>query len=436
MKANPYSTMLTLVVGITFFIGGLAVGNVFQLGGMGAVITPLAQVIPGVHRHELDRDIPTVSDLSPISTFWQVREKIKKQFVYAVEDDTELTYGAIRGMLASLEDPYSRFLDPKEFNDFNTETEGHFDGIGAVLEARIDPVTHGQRVIITSVIEGGPTSKTKIRDGDEIIGVDDKPIKGLTLTEVVRQIRGKRGTVVQLKIVREGVEKPFDVEITRANVDLPTIEYSMIDEEQKIGYMWLRNFNKTAEDKMVEAIEELKSQGMKALLFDLSSDPGGLLDAAVAVGSFFLDGGPVVYVKARDMEPQPLNATAGVKIPQDMPVVVLINQGSASASEIVAGALQERGRATVVGQHSFGKSKVQTIIEMRDGSALFLSTAVYLTPQLTDIGIDDENGDRGVKPDQVFPDPDLEKDAELTGKEWHERQIQKALEVLRTEMKG
>lgn len=435
MKPNHYSTMLTLLVGIAFFIGGLAVGNVLPLEGLSAAVAPLAQIIPGVHRHQLDRDIPAVSDLSPISTFWQVREKIKKQFVYAVEDDTELTYGAIRGMLASLEDPYSRFLDPKEFKDFNAETEGHFDGIGAVLEARIDGVTHRQRVIITSVIEGGPTSKTRIRAGDEIIGVDDKPVKGLTLTEVVRRIRGKRDTVVTLKLVREGLDKPFDVEITRANVDLPTVEFKMIDEEKKIGYIWLRTFNKTARDLMEEAIAELNSQGMKALLFDLSGDPGGILEAAVAVGGFFLDGGPVVYIKGRDTEPHPLNATPGVSIPQEMPVVVLINRGSASASEIVAGALQERNRATIVGRRSFGKSKVQTIIEMRDGSALFLSTAVYLTPKLTDIGVDDANGDRGVKPDHIFPELDPVKDAEVTGEEWHERQIQKALDILKAEMK-
>ena len=435
MKPNPYSTLLTLVVGIGFFIGGLAIGNVVHFGGIGAVVAPLAQIIPGVHRYELDYDIPTVSDLSPIATFWQVREKIKNQFVYPVDDDTKLTYGAIRGMLAALEDPYTRFLDPKEFKDFNTETEGHFDGIGAILEARIDPASHRQRVIITRVIERGPTSKTKIRGGDEIIGVDDKPIKGLTLTEVVRRIRGKRGTVVELKLVREGLDEPFDVEITRANVDLPTVEFEMLDEENKIGYIWLRTFNKTAKDKMVEAITKLNSQGMKALLFDLSGDPGGILDAAVAVGSFFLDGGPVVHIKGRGTEPHPLNATPGVKVPNDVPIVVLIDRGSASASEIVAGALQERHRATIVGRRSFGKSKVQTILEMRDGSALFLSTAVYLTPKLTDIGVDDANGDRGVKPDHMFPEPDPEKDAEVTGEEWHGRQIQKALEILKTEMK-
>ncbi len=427
MKRNPYLGIVVIAVAVCFFVGGITTAELLgHLGGPG-----LAQIIPGTYQHVTDSEIPTVTDLSPISTFWQVREKIKSQYVYEVKDDKQLTYGAIRGMLAALEDPYSRFLDPEEFKEFRTETEGHFDGIGAVLEAHTDKNTGQQKVIISSVLDGGPASTTKIRPGDEIVMVDHKMIRGQTLTDVVNKIRGKRGTKVVLTLIREGLEGSFDVEIIRANIDFPTVESKMLDDH--IGYIWLRNFNQIAEQKMLEAIEDLNKQKMQALLLDLSMDPGGILDTAVAVGGFFLDGGPVVYIKGRNTEPQPLNARKGTAIAADMPMMVLVDRGSASASEIVAGALRERGRAEVAGQYTFGKSKVQTIIEMRDGSALFLSTAVYLTPDLTDIGLEDEKGNRGVKPDHLFPDPDP--NAEYTLQQWHEQQIEKAVALLKAKMK-
>ncbi len=335
MKRNLCIGIVSVVIAAFFFVvGAVMSAQVLSDGNMLAFSASLAQIIPGVYQGDKDYDIPTVTDLSPIATFWQVREKIKTHFVDPVEDDKELTYGAIRGMLAALGDPYSRFLDPEEFKDFRTESEGHFDGIGAVLEAQTTENSGHERVIISSVIPEGPASTTDLRPGDQIIKVDGKPIKGQTLHQVVRQIRGKRGTPVVLTLVREGREESFDVEIIRAEVDFPTLDYKMLDD--KIGYIWLRNFNQLAEKRMGEAVDKLTKQGMEALLLDMSMDPGGILDAAVAVAGFFLDGGPVVYVKGRDREPQPLNASAGTAIPEDMPMLVLVDRGSASASEIVA----------------------------------------------------------------------------------------------------
>jgi len=180
---------------------------------------------------------------------------------------------------------------------------------------------------------------------------------------------------------------------------------------------------------------------MKALLFDMSMNPGGLLDVAVDIGSFFFDGGPVVLIKGRNSEPQTLNASEGTLIVEDMPVVCLVDPGSASASEIVAGALKERNRAEVCGQHTFGKSKVQTVIELPRKSALFLSTAVYLTPKMTDVGLEDEEGKRGLNPDHSFAEFDEEKDKEyidshgtLMLERWHQKQIDQALEILKEKM--
>lgn len=431
MKRTTYLVLISFALAFLVFAAGFTTGGMFGRYSPLGLSASLAQIVPGVYNQTRDFDIPAATDLSPISTFYEVRKRIKSDYVYSVEDDNALTYGAIRGMLAALEDPYSRFLDPEEFKEFRTESEGHFDGIGAVLEARTD--ANGQdHVIVSSVLSGGPASKTNMRPLDRIVKVDDRPTKGLSLNEVVRQIRGQRGTVVTLTLIRDGVEGSFDVEIERANIDLPTVEYKMLDDG--IGYIWLRTFNQTASKKMTDAVEDLLGKGMNALLLDLSQDPGGILDVAVNVAGLFLDGGPVVYVKGRDTEPQPLNARPGTAIPEEMPILVLVDHGSASASEILAGALQERGRAEVAGHHTFGKSKVQTILELRDGSALFLSTAVYLTPELTDLGIEDEDGQRGVRPKHVFPDPDPS--AEYRFDDWHKMQIDRAVQILKGKMQA
>ncbi|MFP3904801.1 MAG: S41 family peptidase, partial [Armatimonadota bacterium] len=220
----------------------------------------------------------------------------------------------------------------------------------------------------------------------------------------------------------------FDVTLVRDEIDIPTVESEMLD--NNVGYVWLRQFNQLAVDETREALEELQEQGMEALILDLSMNPGGLLDAAVGISSLFLDGGPVVYIEARDMNEQVLNARPGSLVDEDIPMVCMIDPGSASGSEIVAGALRDRERATIVGQRSFGKSKVQTIIELRDNSALFLSTAVYLTPKKTDIGLEDEDGKRGLVPDRIFAEFDPEKDSDHTVESWHELQIEQAANVL------
>jgi len=206
----------------------------------------------------------------------------------------------------------------------------------------------------------------------------------------------------------------------------------MLDEKDKIGYIWLRQFNQNAVKEMRAALDDLQKKGMKGLVLDLSMDPGGILDVAVEVASMFLPEGPVVYIKNRGEEPKPLNVIPGQSIDPRLPMVVLIDGGSASASEILSGALQDTGRATICGQHSFGKAKVQTIIELQDESALFLTTALYLTPKLRDIGEKDKDGNPGVKPDRKFPEP--APDANIKFKEWHEEQVKLTADVLREKM--
>lgn len=422
--------ILAVVLTVSSFGIGAFTGATAGRGRLLEAIAQVAQITSGTFEQRKDLDIPGVTNLNALEVIWEVRDKVKQQFVYPVKDDTKLTYGAIRGMLAALEDPYTRFLDPDEFKEFRTDTSGHFDGIGAVLEAKADDKGNEQ-VVISSILEEGPAAKTNLRPNDIILAVDKTVVDGMTLTAVVKLIRGPRGTPVTLTVMRNGAEKPIEVTVTRANIDVKVVKpYQpgaswMMDPEKKIGYIWLTSFNQNATREMQAALDELTKQGMKGLVLDLSSDPGGILDAAVEVGSFFISDGPIVWIKNRGEEAQALNAIPGKAIPANVKMVTLIDPGSASASEIVAGALQDTKRSLIVGQHSFGKSKVQTICELQDQSALFLSTAVYLTPKMRDIGEKDANGKRGVKPDIVFPEPDPSAE-NFTAKDWHDAQVKLA----------
>ncbi len=419
---------LAIVAGFT---GGWIASMGYQDGAMFGAIANFAQIVPGVHQTQSGSDIPDATNLTPLKTFWKARQRVMQGYVYPEEiDQAELTYGAIRGLLAALDDPYTRFMDPKQYTDFQTESEGHFEGIGAMLVLEPDEETGDDQVLIQSVLPEGPAATTDLRAGDVIFGVDQKPIKGLDLNEVVELIRGPGGTPVVLTVRHKGDETLSEVEIIRGRVEFPIIESKMLDNE--IGYIWLRSFNRQAEVDMRKAIEELKAEGMKALLFDLSIDPGGMLDQAVAVASLFLDDTPITFIKDRNGEDDPLMARAGLALGEDVPIVVLIDGGSASASEIVSGALQDTGRATIVGHHSYGKAKVQTVIELDDGSAIVLTTAVYLTPNKRDISRD-ENGERGVQPDIFFPD---ELSYQEWFEQWHASQIDQAAAVLREKLAG
>jgi carboxyl-terminal processing protease len=296
--------------------------------------------------------------------------------------------------------------------------------------------TGEDEVVVLRVLPEGPASESGLHSGDVIVGVDGDSVRGLSLQEVVNLIRGEGGTDVVLNVRHEDAEEITDITITRGRVEFPIVEFKMIDEENKIGYIWLRSFNHLAEARVQEALDSLKKDGMKALLFDLSSDPGGMLDQAVAVGSLFLDDTPITWIRDRSGDPEPLHARPGIMLEEDVPIVVLIDGGSASASEIVAGALQDTGRATVAGHSSYGKAKVQTVIELDDGSAMVLTTAVYLTPDKHDISKEDEDGNRGVHPDVPFPDLPEDPEERPSAQEWHDAQVERATDLLREKLAG
>ena len=410
------------------FFGGGAVMYSVQRESILTFVAQVAQLVPMAMRMEKGSSITSATELKPLQTFWEVRDKVKRSFVYPIDDDSKLTYGAIRGMLASLDDPYTRFMDPKQYGEFENESEGHFDGIGAVLEERQGTKNGGEnQCAIVSVIPNGPAAKANLRAGDVIVKVDDKPTRGMSLNAIVDRVRGKRGTAVKLTVERDKVATPVDINITRDVVEIEPVEHEM--KGDNLGWVWLHSFNQPSEAKLREALQDLMNKGAKGIVFDLSGDPGGLLDMAIAVSNLFVDNTPVVYIKERDAEPLAYKTDKPAIVPKDIPIVILIDGGSASSSEIVTGCLQDLKRATVVGHNSYGKSRVQTVTRLNDGSALVLTTAVYLTPNKRDIGLVGKDGKKGIKPDIVFPDP--VPDVDVDGKAWHDKEVQRALDVLK-----
>jgi len=424
--------IVALLVLMATFGGGVLAQRVADAGGWTAVVAHLAQIVPEVLDEEAAPDIPPATNLTPLKTFWKARQRVISNYVYPDEiDETKLTYGAIKGMLSALNDPYTRFMTPEEYTEFQTESEGHFEGIGAILASEANKETGDEEVVIMTVLPEGPASEADLRVGDVIMQVNDRPIKGMKLDQVVKLIRGPGGTKVVLGVRRATAEELVNIEITRGRVEFPIIEQRMLGND--IGYLWLRSFNRQAEMDVRKALDYLKSQGMKGLILDLSGDPGGMLDMAVAVASLFVDDTPITWIKDRNGEPEPIEARSGIMLDEDIPMVVLIDRGSASASEIVAGALQDTQRATIVGTPSFGKGKVQTVMVLDDGSALVLTTAVYLTPNKRDISREDA---RGVQPDVRFADMPEGITVKEWDESWHPEQISRAAEVLRKKMAG
>ncbi len=310
-----------------------------------------------------------------LKTFSDVIDLVKKNYVEPVKD-REIVYSAIKGILESL-DPHSSFLPPDMYKDMQTETKGEFGGIGIEIT-----VKDGFPTVITP-IEDTPAYKAGIKAGDQIIRIDGKPAKNMSIMDVVKIIRGAKGKPVILTIWREGFQAPKEFNVVRDVIQVKSVKFRMLDNNN--AYIRIAQFQeKTAKD-LDNAFKELEKQSnskpLKGLILDLRNDPGGLLEQAVEVSDRFIEEGLIVYIEGRNKEEKRMNFYARKKEDYKGPLVVLVNEGSASASEIVAGALQDYKRAIIVGKKTFGKGSVQTIFPLGDGSAVRLTTAKYYTPK-------------------------------------------------------
>ncbi len=377
-------------------------------------------------------------DLKPYETFEEVRRAIKENFVKTEVNDTEVTYGAIRGMLRSLNDRFTRFMTPEEYAKFNEDTNAEFTGIGARIDIKDDyygsPASKpygATRPYIVEPIEGGPAVKANLQKNDVILEINGKSTAEMSVDATVAFIKGERGTPVKLKIERRSAEKNpkpenawkvIEVTLVRDVIEVHPVKLEWMPE--RIAWIRLDEFNKKSDAEMTKALKDAQKgpdgKGpAKGIVFDMRNNPGGLLDVAVDIGSRFVKSGPIVYTRERTGQERSLDAEANRFLDLKMPIIILINNYSASAAEIVTGALKDKGLATVVGEHSYGKASVQVLVDLKNGGALVITTAKYLTPAKRDIS------EKGIAPD-VTVKASTEDDTTGRGE-----QLQKAIALIK-----
>ena len=337
-----------------------------------------------------------------LKTFWEAYDILQKQY-YGDDLPTgkNLEYDAIRGMIFGLSDQFTSFISPEAAKLIAEDASGSFSGIGAHVQL------NAQRALqITKVIPDSPAEKAGLKAGDLIIEVDGKSIVGDDLNAQVAKVRGPEGSTAAFTIVREGEDKPFKVDITRARIDIKLVDAKMLDNQ--VAYVALSKFDsKTTAQQLQAAIQDLLAKNPRGLIFDLRDNPGGFLDQAEQVADIFLKDGVILYERTKDGQ-EKIDRSTDAGIAQEIPLVVLVNAGSASASEIVAGAIQDRGRAILIGETTFGKGAVQAVHDLSDGSQLRVTFEHWFTPNNHDI-----HG-KGIEPNIVVePGDDPKADPQL-----------------------
>lgn len=354
-----------------------------------------------------DSDQPAGVDFA---VFWDAWNVVQKKYVDRQELDTqELVYGAIDGLVKAVGDPYTVFLKPKESEEFQQQISGTFSGVGIEIGIRKDILT------VISPIKDTPAFKAGLLAGDKILKIDDKSTEGMKLDEAVKLIRGSKGTQVRLTVTRDGLKEAKEYTITRDNIKIPAVDWKIVD--GNVAYVEIFTFNKNVDSEFKKAAEEIAKSPARKIILDLRNNPGGLLDSAVNIAGYFLDNDGLVtierFAEGKDNE---FRATPNGLL-KNYPVIVLINKGSASASEILAGALKDNRGVLIVGETSFGKGSVQEVVDLPKKASLKVTIAKWLTPKGHSIN------DNGIKPDveverteedvQSERDPQLDKAREL-----------------------
>ncbi len=356
---------VALVLVVCAFGGGFVVGNFFP--ALKPVFVPTLPATPG------DNQGGTPTDLqSQFAPFWQAWDLVHQNYVDQPVDDTKLVQGSIRGMMDALGDPHSGYWTPQETTDANMSMQGEYDGIGAYVDTRGDYLT------ITKPISGYPAEQAGLQMGDQIIAVDGTDVTGMD-PDLVRmtKVMGPAGTDVHLTIHREGVDQPLEFTITRAHIVIPSVTSKMLD--NNIAYIQITVFGDNTASNFHDQLSQLIAQNPSGMILDLRDNGGGYLDAGIAIASEFIDHGVIVTEQYGDGTKDPHNATPG-GLATTIPLVVLVNGNTASASEIVSGAIQDDGRGKLVGVLTYGKGSVQNWIPLSDGGTARITIAKWLTP--------------------------------------------------------
>ncbi len=377
------TVMLALILLGSVFSAGLFIGAGISSDGFAS--TGIPQLV-GAQQASDD----PIEDVE-LDVFWEAWNTIDSRFYYDIPTNEERIDGAIQGMLNSLDDRYTTYISPEVATVLREDNTGSFDGIGAFVETGPDG-----GVFIVRVFEGGPADEAGIMAGDIIVEVDGTDVTTISLSEALLLIRGESDTNVDLVIFREGETNLLEITVTRGRLEIPTVEYELL--ENNIGYVSLFEFNEQGSNRLRSAVRELQNDGAEALILDLRSNPGGFLDVSIEIADLFLDEGVVVIQRDVDGNFREFNSNDG-DFAEDIPLVVLINGGSASASEIVAGAIQDRERGTLVGTTSFGKGSVQLQFDLSNSGLLRVTYANWYTPNDTSIT------EVGVEPDIIIEAP-------------------------------
>lgn len=410
----------TVLFVATVFAGGFALGffaNNFDIPGLEAPVSaqPTLPLVPLSTPEGANESTP--EELQTLfKPFWEAWDLVHTQYVDQPVDDVALMQGAIRGMLAALGDQHTSFMDPQEFEDANAGLEGTYEGIGAYVD------TSGEYLTVISPIKNSPAEAAGLRSGDKIVAIDGEDMTGITPELARRRVLGPAGSVVKLTIVREGEEEPLVVEITRAQIVVASVEHEML--ENGVGYVKINTFGDTTTRELRDALRDILDQEPRGLILDMRNNGGGYLQTAVQVVSQFIPEGVVLIERYGDGTRDTYEAQAG-GLATEIPLVVLVNEGTASASEIVAGAIQDYGRGKLVGMTTFGKGSVQIWSPLSDNQgAVRVTIAKWLTPKERTIH-------------EVGLTPDFE--VELTEEDFKAQldpQLDKAIEVLEQLISG
>ncbi len=380
------------------FVGGVSINDLRGVHTVSSLATVVDMVPQRLSEAVLTAAHGQGETYTPYQTYADVLATLKAGYYGKDIDSTQMTYNGIRGMVGATHDRYTTFMDPKTYKEMEEENLGQFVGIGALLGTN-----KAQQVYVVKPLPGGPAIKAKVMAGDIILKVDSKSTLKLKDSEVVKLIRGPEGTRVTLTLLRKGTPHPVIISMIRATVHQEVVEHAMIDPARKIGYIKLSVFNEESDVQVGAALQDLEAKGMRGLVFDLRENPGGLLDIAQKIASRFIPEGPVLWMKDKSQSLETmehLDADPSQHSSHRYPLVVLVNGNSASAAEIVSGAIKDTGSGILVGEKTFGKGVVQSILSLPDGSAVKITTQHYYTAHKNDIN------HKGIEPDIKVTIPD------------------------------
>ena len=410
-KLSHYQILLFTVLSAAFFIAGIFIGQTIMVKKDGAQWEVSASPFFGKDSTNAPPDFVNKDEVNFV-LFWDVWKSLEDRYYKQPISDQKLFYGAVKGMVAAVGDPYTVFFDPAEAQSFNESLEGEFEGIGAEIGIKNATLT------IIAPLAGSPAEHAGLLAGDKVFAIDGIGTENFTLDQAVQKIRGPKGTKVELTVAHKAGESdlPIKIEITRDKIVLNTVEWRMEGSVKNIGYISLFSFNDDTVKAFDKAVTQVIKKQPRGVILDLRSNPGGLLTSAVDIASFWIEEGPIVKERKSGKEGIVYNASMASRL-QSYKTVVLVDEGSASASEIVAGALQDYNKAVIVGEKTFGKGSVQDYSALVGGSSLKITIAEWLTPEGRSINNEGITPDveviRALEDYNANRDPQLDKAIEL-----------------------